>query len=100
MQAVERLLKEDKVDINQQSSQGFAPLCIAAFWGYSDIVKLLLEHRYVTTSQCVSNLGCYGNTCNMCETVLFVTLRLLFLCVCVFIPINYCKFPAASNIKF
>ena len=32
-------------DINKQSSDGFMPLCTAAFWGYADIVKLLLENK-------------------------------------------------------
>lgn len=32
-------------DINKQSSDGFMPLCTAAFWGYADIVKLLLENN-------------------------------------------------------
>ena len=44
-QAVEKLLKStEKVDVNERSSEGFAPLCIAAFWGYAEIVKLLLEN--------------------------------------------------------
>lgn len=29
--------------MNQCSEEGFHPLCIAAFWGYADIVKVLLE---------------------------------------------------------
>ena len=38
------LARGDNIDIDQRSSEGFTPLCIAAFWGYADIVKLLLEH--------------------------------------------------------
>ena len=33
-------------DLNRKSSDGFMPLCLAAFWGHSDIVKLLLEKGY------------------------------------------------------
>ena len=40
-------MNDGGLDVNKRSSQGFAPLCIAAFWGYSDIVKLLLGHGYV-----------------------------------------------------
>ncbi|XP_064397744.1 ankyrin repeat and SOCS box protein 3-like [Halichondria panicea] len=36
-------LLEGGVDPDQRSSDGFAPLCIAAFWGYADMVKLLLN---------------------------------------------------------
>lgn len=44
-QAVEKILKSaEKVDVNERSTEGFAPLCIAAFWGYAEIVKMLLEH--------------------------------------------------------
>lgn len=38
------LLKQGK-NPNELSSDGFAPLCIAAFWGHADIVRLLLEHK-------------------------------------------------------
>ncbi|XP_070581037.1 ankyrin repeat domain-containing protein 39-like [Ptychodera flava] len=31
-------------DVNRRSSEGFVPLCIAAFWGYSDIAEYLLRH--------------------------------------------------------
>eukprot|EP00794_Sanderia_malayensis_P012894 gene12894-14222_t len=31
-------------DINLRSTDGFLPLCLAAFWGYSDVAKLLLKN--------------------------------------------------------
>ncbi|XP_022107355.1 ankyrin repeat domain-containing protein 49-like [Acanthaster planci] len=31
-------------DVNFKSSNGFSPLCNAAFWGYSEIVEYLLRH--------------------------------------------------------
>ncbi|CAH1250098.1 CDKN2A [Branchiostoma lanceolatum] len=40
---VQSLLSQ-RVQGNVQSSQGFHPLCLAAFWGYSDIVELLLKN--------------------------------------------------------
>ncbi|XP_065837729.1 uncharacterized protein [Oscarella lobularis] len=30
-------------DPNRKSSEGFAPLCLAAFWGHSDVCETLLE---------------------------------------------------------
>ena len=42
-QEVAGILDKGGVDVNQRSSDGFAPLCVAAFWGYAEIVKLLLE---------------------------------------------------------
>ncbi|XP_019628302.1 PREDICTED: ankycorbin-like [Branchiostoma belcheri] len=41
--AVQYLLSQ-RVQVNVQSSDGFYPLCLAAFWGYSDIVELLLKN--------------------------------------------------------
>lgn len=53
LQEVEALLNRGS-EINQKSSDGFAPLCIAAFWGYADIVKLLLERGLVSNSTLAS----------------------------------------------
>ncbi|XP_038049014.1 ankyrin repeat domain-containing protein 49-like [Patiria miniata] len=39
-----RSLVAQGADVNQRSSDGFTPLCNAAFWGYSDIVEYLLRH--------------------------------------------------------
>lgn len=33
--------------MNERSRDGMTPLGIAAFWGYADIVELLLNHGYV-----------------------------------------------------
>lgn len=41
---VEKLL-DAGADVNKISRNGFAPLCIAAFWDSSDIVKLLMKHN-------------------------------------------------------
>lgn len=46
VQLVEQLIKSG-ADVNQRSSDGFVPLCIAAFWGYAEIVKLLLDSKYI-----------------------------------------------------
>ena len=51
-QSVQQLL-ERGVDVNQYSREGFAPLCIAAFWGYADIAEHLLKHGYVLRCTCV-----------------------------------------------
>jgi len=40
---VEKLLTAG-ADVNQISRNGFAPLCIAAFWDSKDIVKMLIKH--------------------------------------------------------
>ncbi len=37
-----RRLVREGADVNQCSSEGFYPLCVAAFWGYADVVKVLL----------------------------------------------------------
>ena len=51
---MEKILKSaEKVDVNERSTEGFAPLCIAAFWGYAEIVKMLLEHGWVDHSRYV-----------------------------------------------
>ena len=42
LKAVKRLLDQG-ADINANSKDGMTPLSIAAFWGYADIVKVLLE---------------------------------------------------------
>lgn len=42
-----------RADVNQRSHDGMTPLAIAAFWGYADIVRLLLENGYVC--------GCYSS---------------------------------------
>lgn len=42
-QGVAALLSQG-ADPNGRSSEGFAPLCIAAFWGYAGIVQLLLRN--------------------------------------------------------
>ena len=39
-----KLLVEKGADMNGYSAEGFRPLCIAAFWGYSNIVQFLLNH--------------------------------------------------------
>jgi ankyrin repeat protein len=41
---VEELIKNG-IDVNEKSSDGYSPLCIAAFWGYADIAKMLLEAK-------------------------------------------------------
>lgn len=45
-QGVAALLSQG-ADPNGRSSEGFAPLCIAAFWGYAGIVQLLLRNGWV-----------------------------------------------------
>lgn len=42
-QAVENLLRQG-ANTNERSKDGMTPLGIAAFWGYAEIVELLLEH--------------------------------------------------------
>ncbi|XP_076466766.1 uncharacterized protein LOC143298006 [Babylonia areolata] len=42
--AVEQLVRKG-ADVNARSSDGMTPLAVAAFWGYADIVKFLLENR-------------------------------------------------------
>ncbi|KAK7500175.1 hypothetical protein BaRGS_00008722 [Batillaria attramentaria] len=42
--AVQQLVKQG-ADVNQRSNDGMTPLAIAAFWGYADIVKVLLDNR-------------------------------------------------------
>lgn len=37
-------LIDDGDDVDKKSEDGMAPLCIAAFWGYHKIVKILLKH--------------------------------------------------------
>ena len=39
------MLLREGVNPDTKSPEGFSPLCIAAFWGYTDIMKLLLEKR-------------------------------------------------------
>ena len=55
VQAVKTLL-EQGADLNANSKDGMTPLSIAAFWGYSDIVKLLLESGYVKYYSLIINL--------------------------------------------
>ena len=44
-QTVKSLLeRSDGSDVNKRSTDGMTPLGVAAFWGYADIVQLLLEH--------------------------------------------------------
>ncbi|XP_041351655.1 serine/threonine-protein kinase TNNI3K-like [Gigantopelta aegis] len=38
-------------DINQRSTDGISPLAIAAFWGYADVVQILLENGANFNSQ-------------------------------------------------
>lgn len=45
MQIVKQKIK-DGAGVNQRASDGSLPLCTAAFWGYADIVDLLLENKY------------------------------------------------------
>lgn len=40
---VVKAILDQGVDANSFSPEGFRPLCIAAFWGYSGIVQLLLD---------------------------------------------------------
>nr|XP_006817994.1 PREDICTED: protein phosphatase 1 regulatory subunit 16A-like [Saccoglossus kowalevskii] len=44
------------VNLNQRSREGFAPLCTAAFWGYSDIVQYLLKNG-ASVNCCNSGTG-------------------------------------------
>ena len=44
--AVKKLISEG-ADVNQRSKDGMTALSIAAFWGYADIAKALLENGYV-----------------------------------------------------
>ncbi len=45
MQAVEEMITKagSRIDVDKRSADGFAPLCIASFLGYADIVKLILQ---------------------------------------------------------
>ncbi|XP_070189832.1 ankyrin repeat-containing protein DDB_G0279043-like [Littorina saxatilis] len=40
---VQQLVKQG-LDVNARSNDGMSPLAIASFWGYANIVKVLLEH--------------------------------------------------------
>ena len=42
LQGVQQLIRQG-ADVNARSNDGMTPLAIASFWGYADIVKLLLE---------------------------------------------------------
>lgn len=42
-QAVKQLIVHG-ANVNERSKDGMTPLAIAAFWGYAEIVKLLLEN--------------------------------------------------------
>jgi ankyrin repeat protein len=42
-QGVQELIRAGH-DVNTRSREGMTPLAIAAFWGYADIAKLLLDH--------------------------------------------------------
>jgi len=46
VKAVQQLVREG-ADVNARSNDGMTPLAIAAFWGYADIVKVLLENGSV-----------------------------------------------------
>ena len=46
LQLVKSLVEKGE-DMNGYSAEGFRPLCIAAFWGYSNVVQLLLKHGWV-----------------------------------------------------
>ncbi len=48
------MLLQQGCDVNSRSSDGMTPLSIAAFWGYADIAKLLLEHRFVLQASFLS----------------------------------------------
>jgi hypothetical protein len=41
-----RKLAHDISNLNKVSTSGFAPLCIAAFWGYTNIIQHLLSLRF------------------------------------------------------
>ena len=46
LKAVQQLVRE-RAEVNARSNDGMTPLAIAAFWGYADIVKVLLENGSV-----------------------------------------------------
>ncbi|XP_074652059.1 uncharacterized protein LOC141906673 [Tubulanus polymorphus] len=44
VQFVKQQLNSNQIDLNSRSPDGMTPLCLAAFWGYAEIVQSLLEH--------------------------------------------------------
>ncbi|XP_077999995.1 uncharacterized protein LOC144452723 [Glandiceps talaboti] len=51
-----KALIHEGANVNQRSHDGFIPLCVAAFWGYSEIVEYLLRHR-ADVNGCNSGTG-------------------------------------------
>ena len=46
MQAVEDLIR-DGVDVGAKGLDGMTPLALASFWGYTEIVQILLKFGFV-----------------------------------------------------